>query len=54
MVERSGWVNVERDAHPDAPEWDVADGLPTRKRELFTASFEEVGELVGAGVEEWA
>jgi hypothetical protein len=33
---------------PDSP-----NGQPTRERELVTASFEEVGELVGAGTEPW-
>jgi hypothetical protein len=31
--------------------WDLSDGPPTRERELVTAQFEEVGELVGAGVD---
>jgi hypothetical protein len=29
----------------------LAEGLPTWERELVTASFEGVGELVGAGAE---
>jgi len=32
--------------HPEAPGWDLADGLPTWERELVMANFEEVGELV--------
>jgi len=37
--------------HPEAPGWELAEGLPTWERELVTAHFEEVGELVGAGVD---
>jgi hypothetical protein len=44
--------NVRRGAaQPGAPGWNLADGLPTRERDLVTASFEEVGDLVGAGWE---
>jgi hypothetical protein len=49
----AGAVTAEGE-HPDCPGWEFADGLPTRERELVTASFEEVGELVGAGTEGWA
>jgi hypothetical protein len=38
---------------PEAPGWDLADGLPTWERELVPSELEEVGELVGAGAEVW-
>jgi hypothetical protein len=37
--------------HPDAPAWDLSDGLPTWERELVPSELEELGELVGAGTE---
>jgi hypothetical protein len=40
-----------RARQPEATGWDLAGGLPTWERELVTAEFEEVGELVGAGAE---
>jgi hypothetical protein len=39
---------------PDARGWDLGDGLPNWERELVPRELEEVGELVGAGVEGWA
>jgi hypothetical protein len=39
---------------PSAPGWELADGLPTRERELVTARFEMVLKLVGAGADESA
>ena len=39
--------------HPDAPGWDLGEGLPTRERELVTGNIEEVAELVGAEVPGW-
>ena len=49
----AGAVTAEGE-HPDAPGWDATEGLPTWERELVTASFEEVGQLVGAGADGWA
>ena len=37
----------------EATGWDLADDLPTRERDLVTANFEEVGDLVGAGAAGW-
>jgi hypothetical protein len=45
----AGAATVEA-GQPDVPGWDLAEGLPTWERELVTASFEEAGVLVGAGV----
>jgi len=36
--------------HPEAPGWDLGDGLPTWERELVPSDLEEVDELVGTGV----
>jgi hypothetical protein len=39
---------------PEAPGWELAEGIPTWERELVAVDLEEVGELVGAATEEWA
>ncbi len=38
--------------HSKAPGWEGADWLPTSERWLVMSNFEEVEELVGAGVDE--
>jgi hypothetical protein len=46
VVAGAGIAGAEQ---PDAPGWELADGLLTRERKLVTADFEGVGELLGAG-----